>query len=162
MVYCPYMEKAIFAAGCFWGVEETFRKVPGVTEAYSGYTGGKTENPKYEDVCYNDTGHAEAVEVTYDPAQVKYEDLLKVFFENHNPTTLNMQGPDIGSQYRSGIFFTSDAQKKEAEAYVKELTASGKWKRPIVTEITPASTFYKAEEYHQQYLRKRGLDNCHI
>ncbi len=156
------MEKATFAAGCFWGVEELLRRIPGVTDAQVGYTGGTMENPKYQDVCNDDTGHAEAVEVTFDPQKVRYEDLLKVFWENHNPTTKNMQGPDIGSQYRSAVFFHSDAQRDDAERVKREVEKSGKWKGPIVTEIVPAATFYRAEEFHQQYLKKRGLDSCHF
>jgi peptide-methionine (S)-S-oxide reductase len=156
------MEKAIFAAGCFWGVEETFRGLKGVKSTRVGYTGGKTQNPTYKDVCTDMTGHAEAVEVIYDPSEVSYETLLNVFWENHDPTTLNRQGPDVGSQYRSGIFYTNDEQKKQAEASKTALSASGKFRRPIVTEIVPAVTFYPAEEYHQQYLAKRGLSHCAI
>ena len=155
-------EKATFAAGCFWGVEATFRALDGVKETAVGYTGGETENPTYKDVCGDDTGHAEAVEVEYDPAKIAYADLLKVFWENHDPTTLNRQGPDVGTQYRSAIFFHSEAQKTEAEASRDALAASGKFKKPIVTQIVPAVTFFKAEEYHQRYLEKRGLAHCHI
>ncbi len=155
--------KATFGAGCFWGVEAMFRKVPGVTEAFSGYTGGTLEHPTYEQVCTGDTGHAEAVEVTYDANAVSYEKLLEVFWNNHNPTTPNQQGPDHGSQYRSVIFFHDDEQKKLAEASKQSLADSGKWPRPIVTEIVPAETFYKAEEYHQRYFEKQGIEpNCHI
>ncbi len=155
-------EKATFGAGCFWGVEETFRQTPGVIEAVSGYAGGTLENPTYQDVCSGRTGHAEVVEVTYDPAKVRYEDLLKVFYENHNPTTLNRQGPDVGTQYRSAVFFHSPEQKAIAEKMKAELDKSGVFKKPIVTEVTPASTFYRAEEYHQKYLEKRGLSSCHL
>jgi len=155
-------EKATFGAGCFWGVEEEFRRVPGVLDAISGYTGGSTENPTYEQVCYEKTGHAEAVEVTFDPAQVTYEQLLQVFWDNHNPTTPNRQGPDVGTQYRSAIFTHSDAQQTAAITSQKAMDASGRWNKPIVTQIEPAKAFFKAEEYHQQYLRKRGLDSCHI
>jgi peptide-methionine (S)-S-oxide reductase len=158
----PRTDTATFAAGCFWGVEETFRNVPGVLDAVSGYTGGKTERPTYKEVCYEDTGHAEAVQVTYDPEQVSYETLLDVFWDNHNPTTLNMQGPDVGSQYRSAIFFHSPAQEEAAKKSKEALDKSGKWKKPVVTQIVPAVPFYRAEEYHQQYLRKRGLGSCHI
>ncbi len=156
------MEKATFGAGCFWGVEETFRQTPGVIDAVSGYAGGTLQNPTYQDVCSGRTGHAEVVEVTYDPAKVRYEDLLKVFYENHNPTTLNRQGPDVGTQYRSAVFFHSPEQKAIAEKMKTELDASGVFKKPIVTEITPASAFYRAEEYHQRYLEKRGLSSCHL
>jgi peptide-methionine (S)-S-oxide reductase len=156
------MEKATFAAGCFWGVEQTFREVPGVIDAASGYIGGHTANPTYQEVCTDETGHAEAVEVVYDPDKVSFNDLLKVFWENHNPTQLNRQGPDFGSQYRSAIFYHSNSQKAQAEESKAALIASGKFKNPIVTLIEPAVTFYSAEEYHQRYLEKRGLSHCHI
>lgn len=156
------MEKATFAAGCFWGVEQTFREIPGVIDAVSGYTGGEKDNPTYQEVCTDETGHAEAVEVIYDPEKVSYDALLKVFWENHNPTQLNRQGPDFGSQYRSAIFYHSDSQKARAEISKKELGESGKFRNPIVTLIEPAVIFYRAEEYHQRYLEKRGLANCHI
>lgn len=156
------METATFAAGCFWGVEATFRQLKGVAATAVGYCGGHTENPTYREVCSDTTGHAEAVQVTYDPALVSYGDLLKVFWENHNPTTPNRQGPDVGSQYRSAIFYHSPEQKAAAEASKKALDASGKYKRPIVTEIVPAAPFWMAEDYHQQYLEKRGLSQCHI
>ncbi len=156
------MEKATFAAGCFWGVEVTFRKIPGVVSTMVGYVGGHTKNPTYEDVCGHGTGHAEAVQVEYDPQKVSYENLLGIFWENHNPTTLNQQGPDIGSQYRSVIFYHSQEQKRLAAISKEALEKSGKWKKPIVTEIVPVEQFYKAEEYHQQYLEKRGLASCHI
>lgn len=156
------MEKATFAAGCFWGVEQTFREVPGVIDVASGYTGGQKDNPTYQEVCTDETGHAEAVEVVYDPEKVSYDKLLSVFWENHNPTQLNRQGPDFGSQYRSAIFYHSDSQKAQAEASKAALEASGKYRSPIVTLIEPAVTFYRAEEYHQRYLEKRGLSHCHI
>lgn len=156
------LEKATFGAGCFWGVEATFRQTPGVVDAAVGYEGGTLENPTYHDVCTDETGHAEVVEVTFDPAQVSYDTLLNVFWENHDPTTLNRQGPDYGSQYRSAIFFHSPAQQATAEASKAKWNGSGRFKRPIVTEIVPAQTFYRAEEYHQQYLAKRGLAHCHI
>jgi peptide-methionine (S)-S-oxide reductase len=156
------MEKATFAAGCFWGVEAAFRQVPGILETAVGYTGGSLPDPTYEDVCTGATGHAEAVEVEFDPARVTYERLLDVFWENHDPTQKNRQGPDVGTQYRSGIFFHSPEQKAAAEASKASLEASGRFKRPIATEITPASTFWRAEQYHQRYLEKRGLAHCKI
>ena len=152
----------MFGAGCFWGVEATFRKVKGVTNATVGYAGGKTENPTYEDVCTDETGHAEVVQVEYDPAQASYEQLLDVFWSNHDPTTLNRQGPDVGTQYRSVIFYYSPEQQAAAEASKKELNESGRFRRPIVTQIEPAPPFYRAEEYHQRYLEKRGLAHCAI
>ncbi|HEY3258135.1 MAG TPA: peptide-methionine (S)-S-oxide reductase MsrA [Gemmatimonadaceae bacterium] len=159
------MEKskiATFGAGCFWGVEAAYRQIPGVLSTRVGYLGGTLENPTYRDVCSGRTGHAEVVEVTYDPARLTYDDLLTVFWENHNPTTLNRQGPDVGEQYRSAIFYHDDEQKTAAEASKAERDRSGRYRGPIVTEITPASTFYEAEDYHQQYLEKRGLASCHI
>jgi peptide-methionine (S)-S-oxide reductase len=156
------MEKATFAAGCFWGVEAAFRQVKGVLSTTAGYTGGNHKNPTYEDVCSHKTGHAEAVEVEYDPSKVSYEDLLKVFWENHDPTTLNRQGPDVGTQYRSTIFYHNPQQKAAAAASKEQLEKRGVFKRPIVTEIVPATDFYRAEEYHQQYLEKRGLSQCRI
>ena len=155
-------EKATFGAGCFWGVEAAFRQIKGVVATAVGYEGGTFANPTYRDVCTDRTGHAEVVQVEYDPARVSYNDLLNVFWENHNPTTLNRQGPDVGTQYRSVIFYNSPEQQKEAIASKEQLQASGKYRRPIVTEIVPASTFYRAEDYHQQYLEKRGLSSCHI
>ncbi len=155
-------QKATFAAGCFWGVEVTFRQVKGVTSAQVGYTGGKTQNPTYQDVCTGTTGHAEAVEVEYDPGLVPYEDLLDVFWNNHDPTTRNRQGPDVGTQYRSAIFSHSPEQEAAALASKQKLEASGRFNNPIATEITPASEFYGAEEYHQQYLVKRGLAHCQM
>ena len=156
------MEKATFGAGCFWGVEAAFRKVPGVLETRVGYLGGSLVNPTYQDVCSGNTGHAEVVEVTYDPAQVSYDELLAVFWDNHNPTTRNRQGPDIGTQYRSAIFFHTPEQEAAALASKAKLNASGRYKHPIVTEITPVTEFYMAEDYHQQYLEKRGRASCHI
>ena len=147
------MKKATFAAGCFWGVEATFRKINGVHSSAVGYLGGGLDNPSYEDVCTGKTGHAEVVEVNYDPDVISYSDLLNIFWECHNPTTLNQQGLDMGTQYRSAIFFHDDEQKTSAEASM-ELTRSS-WPAPIVTEITPTSTFYLAEEYHQQYIERR-------
>ena len=151
------MEKATLAAGCFWGVEAKYRKVNGVTSVCVGYTGGTLENPTYEQVCTERTGHAEAVEVQYDPSVVSYEELLEVFWSMHDPTTLNRQGPDVGSQYRSAIFFHSSDQEAAAKASKATLESSGGFRSPIVTEVTPASTFYRAEEYHQRYLEKRRL-----
>lgn len=156
------MEKATFGAGCFWGVEVAFRQTKGVSAASVGYLGGTLQNPTYKDVCTGRTGHAEVVEVEYDPAQVSYEDLLNVFWMNHDPTTLNRQGPDIGTQYRSAIFYHTPEQHQAALKSKEQLERQGKFKRPIVTEITPASEFYRAEEYHQQYLEKRGLASCHV
>ncbi len=156
------MERATFAAGCFWGVEATFRQIKGVISTQVGYAGGHTESPSYGDVCSDTTGHAEAVEVTFDPSKVSYQELLKVFWENHDPTTLNRQGPDYGSQYRSVIFYYSEQQRDEAMASKQALEMSGTLKRPIVTEIIPAGRFWRAEEYHQQYLEKRGLSTCRI
>jgi peptide-methionine (S)-S-oxide reductase len=155
-------EKATFAAGCFWGVEAAFRQIPGVLATAVGYIGGRTNNPTYEDVCTDETGHAEAVEVEYDPARVPYNQLLDVFWQEHDPTQLNRQGPDVGSQYRSAIFFHTPAQQAAALASKEALEKSGRHRRPIVTEILPAAEFYKAEDYHQQYLEKRGLASCKI
>jgi peptide-methionine (S)-S-oxide reductase len=154
------MEKATFAAGCFWGVEEAFRGIKGVVSTQVGYTGGDYENPTYRDVCSDKTGHAEAVEVTYDPSVVTYEELLEVFWKIHDPTTANRQGPDVGSQYRSVIFYHTPEQEAQALASKERLEKSGKYKRGIVTEIAPAATFYRAEEYHQRYFEKRGGGGC--
>ncbi|MEI8216355.1 MAG: bifunctional methionine sulfoxide reductase B/A protein [Eubacteriales bacterium] len=155
-------EIATFAAGCFWGVESEFRKVIGVIDAKVGYTGGHTENPTYKQVCSNETGHAEAVQLVFDPAVIGYKELLKVFFEIHDPTQFNRQGPDYGSQYRSAIFTHSSKQKEEAEDAKLQLDNSGHFNKAIVTEITPASTFWIAEEYHQRYFDKNGGGSCHI
>jgi peptide-methionine (S)-S-oxide reductase len=153
-------EKATFGAGCFWGGEADFREIPGVIDAAVGYEGGTFENPSYRDVCTDCTGHAEVVEVTFDPARVRYETLLDHFWKLHNPTTKNRQGPDVGTQYRSVIFFHSPEQ--EAAARASKQAAQAHFQNPIVTEIVPAQTFYRAEDYHQQYLAKRGLRHCHI
>ena len=156
------MAKATFAAGCFWGVEATFRQIPGVIATRVGYTGGNFGNPTYRDVCTDRTGHAEAVEVEFNPSQVSYEQLLKVFWENHDPTQLNRQGPDYGTQYRSAIFFHSPEQEQSARESKEKLKNSRQFPRPVVTQIVPAVNFYEAEDYHQQYLEKRGLASCHI
>lgn len=155
------MEKATFAAGCFWGVEENFRQTKGVAETKVGYSGGHTENPTYEQVCGKQTGHAEVVEVIFDPAVIRYEQLLKKFFEMHDPTTLNSQGPDYGSQYRSAIYFHSAEQEQQATEMIATLTEAKAFRNPIVTEVTAAQPFYDAEEYHQKYLAKRGINVCH-
>lgn len=155
-------QKATFGAGCFWGVEDTFRAVDGVVDAAVGYEGGNTERPTYKDVCTDTTGHAEVVEVVYDPARVRYEELLRVFWENHDPTQLNRQGPDFGKQYRSVIFFHSPEQERAASASKEEMQRSGKFRKPIVTLIEPAKTFWRAEEYHQQYLQKNGRGHCSV
>jgi len=156
------MAIATFAAGCFWGVEAAFRQTPGVINTAVGYAGGNLENPSYEQVCTDKTGHAEVVQIEYDPTQVTYEELLNIFWNNHNPTQLNRQGPDVGTQYRSGIYFHNAEQENAAKISKENLQKSGKFQQEIVTEILPASTFYKAEDYHQQYLEKRGLATCHI
>lgn len=153
-------EKATFAAGCFWGVEETFREIKGVVSTQAGYTGGHTKNPTYEDVCANTTGHAEAVEVTYNPKEASYNDLLKAFWENHDPTQRDRQGPDVGTQYRSAIFYHNEAQKTAAEKSRQQ--QQKKLKGKIATQIVAASKFYPAEEYHQKYLQKHGMGTCHI
>lgn len=158
----PFPEKATFAAGCFWGVEDKFSKLSGVISTRVGYTGGKTANPTYEQVCSHATGHAEAVELEFDPKKISYEKLMSEFFSMHNPTTKNRQGPDEGSNYRSAIFYHSDNQRKLAEAAKEVMGKSGKWKNPIVTEILPAPIFYPAEEYHQKYFKKHGGGFCHI
>ena len=155
-------QTATFGAGCFWGVEESFRRLPGVIETEVGYSGGKVPYPTYEQVCTNSTGHAEAVKVVFDPVQISYDELLKVFWENHDPTQLNRQGPDTGTQYRTVIFYYTPEQKAAAEKSKAALQASGRFRRSIATEIVPAAPFYRAEEYHQQYLAKRGLGSCHI
>lgn len=156
------MEKAMFGAGCFWGVESTFRNINGVTEAAVGYAGGETETPTYEQVCRENTGHAEVVEVEFDPQKVSYAQLLDVFWGNHDPTTLNRQSPDVGSQYRSVVFYYTPEQKVAAEEAKAALNESGRFSRPIVTSIEPAPKFYRAEEYHQRYLEKRGQAHCAI
>ena len=154
--------KATFGAGCFWGVEAAFRQLPGVVSTAVGYLGGTLPNPTYRDVCSGRTGHAEVVEVEYDPSRVTYDDLLAVFWENHDPTTLNRQGPDVGTQYRSAVFFHTPEQEAAARASKEQRERSGKYRRPIVTDITPATKFYRPEEYHQQYLDKRGLAHCSL
>jgi peptide-methionine (S)-S-oxide reductase len=154
-------ETATFAAGCFWGVEAAFRKAEGVRETAVGYTGGHTQNPTYKEVCSDTTGHAEAVQVTFDPDVVSYEDLLDVFWQIHDPTTPNRQGPDVGSQYRSAIFTHGPEQEAAARASKDALEQAGRFDRPIVTEIVPADTFWRAEDYHQRYLEKRGAATCH-
>lgn len=156
------MEKATFGAGCFWGVEAAFCNLDGVISTAVGYMGGTTENPTYEDVCTGKTGHAEVVQLEYDPSKVCYEELLRVFWEVHDPTTANRQGPDVGSQYRSVIFRHTPEQEAAARKSKEELDKSGRYSRPIVTEIVPAGDFWRAEEYHQKYLEKRGQASCHI
>jgi len=156
------MEKATFGAGCFWGIEAAFRQLRGVTSTTVGYMGGTLKSPAYQDVCTGRTGHAEVVQVEFDPAQVSYEQLLAVFWENHDPTTLNRQGPDVGTQYRSAIFFHTPEQEAAARTSAEALARSGLHKRPVVTEIKPAPEFWRAEEYHQQYLEKRGVSHCRI
>ena len=153
---------ATFGAGCFWGLEETFRTLKGVVKTEVGYSGGHLENPTYKDVCTDKTGHAEVLQITFDPAQIKYDELLNIFWGCHNPMTKNRQGPDIGSQYRSVIFYHSEEQKKLAQEFKKRLESSGRYPAPIVTLIEPAKEFYLAEDYHQQYLHKRGLGSCHL
>ena len=155
-------EKATFGAGCFWGVEATFRAIPGVIDAPVGYTGGTKDNPTYREVCSGTTGHAEAVEVTFDPSVVTFEELLDVFWNSHDPTTLNRQGPDRGTQYRSAVFFHTPEQQHAALASKQALDASGKYGDPVVTEVTQASTFWRAEEYHQRYFEKQGISHCPI
>jgi peptide-methionine (S)-S-oxide reductase len=156
------MAKATFAAGCFWGVEDAFRQTKGVKSTTVGYTGGTTKNPSYKDVCTGRTGHAEAVEVEFDPAQVSYLELLAVFWKSHDPTTMNRQGPDVGTQYRSAIYFHDAEQEVAARDSKTVLEKTGVFKRPIVTEIAPASEFYRAEDYHQQYFEKQGIRACHL
>jgi peptide-methionine (S)-S-oxide reductase len=156
------MAKATFAAGCFWGVEDAFRHVKGVTSTTVGYTGGHTTNPSYKEVCTDRTGHAEAVEVEFDPRQVSYGELLALFFQSHDPTTLNRQGPDFGSQYRSAIFFHDAEQEAEAQKAKAALEKAGTFKRPIVTQVVRAGEFYRAEDYHQQYFEKQGIRSCHL
>jgi peptide-methionine (S)-S-oxide reductase len=155
-------ELATFGAGCFWGVEQTFREVEGVKDAVVGYEGGHMANPTYKDVCTDETGHAEVVQVEFDPARVGYKQLLEVFWGAHDPTQMNRQGPDVGTQYRSVIFYHSPEQERIAKESKAELETSGRFLRPIATVIEPAADFYRAEEYHQQYLTKRGIRHCHI
>ena len=156
------IEIATFGAGCFWGVEARFQKVPGVLDTAAGYSGGETEDPTYKDVCTDETGHAEVVQVTFDPQNVSYETLLEVFWQLHDPTQVNRQGPDIGTQYRSAVYFHSPEQEEIAKKSRAALDASGRLRRPIATEITLAGKFYRAEEYHQKYLQKRGAASCHF
>ena len=155
-------EIATFGAGCFWGIEAAFRRVPGVLDAVAGYSGGHTQNPSYHEVCTDTTGHAEVVQVTFDPEKVSYDQLLNVFWTIHDPTQVNRQGPDYGAQYRTAIFFHSPEQEAAAKKSKQALEASGKLRRPVATEITPAGPFWRAEEYHQRYLEKRGAASCHI
>jgi len=156
------MAKATFAAGCFWGVEDAFRQVKGVTSTMVGYTGGQTPNPTYKEVCTDRTGHAEAVEVEFDPNQVSYKELLAVFFQSHDPTQLNRQGPDYGTQYRTAIFFHDAEQEAQAREAIAALEKSGIFKRPIVTQVVAAPEFHRAEEYHQKYFEKQGIRACHL
>lgn len=155
-------EIATFGAGCFWGVEAAFRRLPGVVDVAAGYSGGHMPNPTYKDVCSHTTGHAEVVQVTFDPRKISYDQLLDVFWQIHNPTQVNRQGPDVGTQYRSAIFVHSPEQQAIAEKSKAALAASGKFQRPIATEITTAGPFYRAEEYHQKYLEKHGAASCHF
>ncbi len=156
------IDRATFGAGCFWGVEARFSEIPGVIDTAVGYEGGTLEHPTYKEVCTDRTGHAEVVQVTFDPSRVSYESLLDAFFALHDPTQLNRQGPDWGSQYRSVIFANSPEQAAEAQAKIAELSASGSFRKPIVTQVVEGQTFWKAEEYHQKYLEKRGMVSCHI
>jgi peptide-methionine (S)-S-oxide reductase len=157
------IEKATFGAGCFWGVEAAFAAIPGVTATAVGYEGGQLDRPSYQDVCTDQTGHAEVVELDFDPAQVRFDQLLDFFFTLHDPTTLNRQGPDWGAQYRSAIFFHSPGQEAQARAKIDQLTEDGRFKpKRIVTKVEPAQTFWRAEDYHQRYLEKRGQASCHI
>ena len=154
-------ETATFAAGCFWGVEHAFRKIDGVLETQVGYTGGHQADPDYRTVCGGRTGHAEAVEVTFDPTKVSYEQLLEAFFEMHDPTQLNRQGPDVGDQYRSAIFVHGEEQERKAGEFKEKLDKSGRYSRPVVTAVLKSSQFYRAEEYHQRYIEKKGIEACH-
>ena len=156
------MQEATFGAGCFWGVEDAFRQIDGVISTTVGYSGGEFENPTYEDVCTNRTGHAEVVKVEYDDQKISFKELLKTFWDIHDPTTLNRQGPDVGSQYRSVIFYHTKEQESAATESRKQLEESKKYQNPVVTEIIPAKTFYRAEEYHQKYFQKRGISHCKI
>ena len=156
------IEKAIFGAGCFWGVEARFAEMPGVLDTAVGYEGGDLEHPTYKEVCTDRTGHAEVVEVTFDPSRVPYDALLDAFFALHDPTQVNRQGPDFGTQYRSVVFAHSETQMQQAQEKIAELNATGAYRKPIATRVEPATTFWKAEEYHQRYLEKRGMVSCHI
>lgn len=156
------MRKAMFGAGCFWGIEAAFLTLRGVADAVSGYSGGTRDNPTYRDVCSGATGHAEVVEVTYDPAEISYEELLDAFWKMHDPTQVNRQGPDIGTQYRSAIYYYDEDQRAAAEASKAALDSSGALPRPVATEIAPASTFWRAEDYHQRYFQKNGIAACHL
>lgn len=156
------VERAVFGAGCFWGVEAEFRRTPGVLKTEVGYAGGTVLNPTYEQICTDTTGHAEVVAVDFDPAEVSFDQLLDVFWANHNPTQLNRQGPDFGKQYRTVVFYADDAQKQTAEASKQRLAESGKFSKPVVTQIVPLTNYFPAEDYHQQYLEKRGLSHCHL
>ena len=157
------IEKATFGAGCFWGVEAKFAAMPGVTATAVGYEGGKLDNPSYKEVCTDETGHAEVVELDFDNEKISYTQLLDAFFALHDPTTMNRQGPDWGTQYRSVVFFHSPEQEQQARAKIEQLTSEGRYKpRRIVTQVVPAETFWRAEDYHQRYLEKRGMASCHI
>ena len=156
------IEKATFGAGCFWGVEARFAEMPGVIDTAVGYEGGELEHPTYKEVCTDRTGHAEVVDVTFDPSRISYDTLLDAFFAMHDPTQLNRQGPDWGAQYRSVVFARNEEQMRQAREKIDELNASGAYRKPIVTKVEPATTFWKAEEYHQRYLEKRGMVHCHI
>jgi peptide-methionine (S)-S-oxide reductase len=156
------MAKATFGAGCFWGVQLRFQQVPGVTATAAGFEGGSTERPSYRDVCTDATGHAEVVEIDYDPAKVSYQQLLDLFFELHDPTQLNRQGPDWGTQYRSVVFFHSPEQEAAAKETIARLTAEKRFTKPVVTQVVPAQSFWRAEDYHQHYLEKRGMTSCHV
>jgi peptide-methionine (S)-S-oxide reductase len=161
-IMSPAHETATFGAGCFWGVEHAFRQLDGVVDAAVGYAGGHTERPTYREVCTGTTGHAEAVQITFDPSRISYEQLLGAFWDLHDPTQVNRQGPDVGTQYRSVIFVHSPQQEDAARASRSALDASGSLSRPVATEIAPAGPFWRAEDYHQQYLAKRGMGSCHI
>ncbi len=153
---------ATFGAGCFWGIEAAYRQIPGVVSTAVGYMGGTRDEPTYRQVCSGRTGHAEVVQVTYDPERLSYDDVLAVFWDNHDPTTKDRQGPDVGTQYRSAVYVHDESQEKAARRSIEELESSGRFRRPVVTEVTSASTFWPAEDYHQQYLEKRGLSTCRI
>ena len=155
-------KKAVFAAGCFWGVESTFQQLDGVNSTTVGYTGGKVKNPSYELVCTGLTGHAEAVEVEYNPSVISFSELVDVFFKLHDPTTMNRQGPDIGTQYRSAAYFSNNEEKDIIESKINDLNESGEYTSRVVTEVEPIESFYDAEDYHQDYYKKRGIDGCAI